>query len=194
MLAQAASDPQSLGVMALEDIRSLFQQRGNPDHLPSADIVTELLRLEERPWGALGKVEKPLTTNRLARLLAPYAIAPGTIRVGANDTPKGYKREQFEDAWKRYLQPLDTEATHTAAAANAKYPPQGGIKPPQRHNPQESAVFPEFEPPQTGADVAVGKLENSRDSATCWRCGGWNHLEGAFPRDDDDDGASEAVL
>jgi putative DNA primase/helicase len=194
LLAQAASDPQSLGVMALEDIRALFQQRGNPAHLPSADIVIELLKLEERPWGALGKVEKPLSANRLARLLAPYAIAPGTIRVGEKDTPKGYRREQFEDAWRRYLRPLDLARTPVPTAAAAKYPPQGGIQPPQRHNPQNSAGFSEFEPPQTDADVADGKPKKPRDSATCGVVAVQIPPGGDILPDDGSDGVSEEIL
>jgi hypothetical protein len=35
-------------------------------------------------------------------LLAPFAIAPATIRTAAG-TPKGYLLAQFEDAFARYL-------------------------------------------------------------------------------------------
>jgi hypothetical protein len=38
----------------------------------------------------------------MARLLKRYEIKPTTMRIG-EDTAKGYKRHQFEDAWKRYL-------------------------------------------------------------------------------------------
>ena len=188
LLAEAARDPQSLGVMVLEDIRALFHQRGDPPHLPSADILAELLKLEDRPWGALGKVEKPLTVNRLSRLLGPYAIAPGTIRVGERDTPKGYRRAQFEDAWKRYLQPSEPPDAANADAARslpAKKNRLGGFEPPHRHKPQETAVFSEFSPPQNGADVAVRNPENPRKSAICGTVADQMPPEGALSGQDD---------
>ena len=60
-----------------------------------------LIAIEGRPW-AEWKAGKPITANGLARLLAPFAIAPGTIRTGTG-TPKGYQLAQFEDAFARYL-------------------------------------------------------------------------------------------
>lgn len=197
LLAEAARDPQSLGVMVLEDIRALFHQRGDPPHLPSADILAELLKLEDRPWGALGKVEKPLTVNRLSRLLGPYAIAPGTIRVGERDTPKGYRRAQFEDAWKRYLQPSEPPDAANADAARslpAKKNRLGGFEPPHRHKPQETAVFSEFSPPQNGADVAVRNPENPRKSAICGTVADQMPPEGAISGKDDREDDAEVLL
>jgi hypothetical protein len=64
-----------------------------------------------RPWsrsraapGPEWRHGKPITANSLARLLAPYGIAPATIRVGTK-TPKGYQRADFADAFERYLAP-----------------------------------------------------------------------------------------
>ena len=42
-----------------------------------------------------------MTANNLARQLKKYNVYPQTIRVG-NETPKGYRRADFEDAWSRY--------------------------------------------------------------------------------------------
>jgi hypothetical protein len=60
-----------------------------------------LVAIEGRPW-AEWKAGKPLSANGLARLLAPFGIAPATIRTAAG-TPKGYQFAQFEDAFARYL-------------------------------------------------------------------------------------------
>lgn len=62
--------------------------------------------MEERPWAewkaSKGASAKPLTPTQLARLLKPFGIAPrGTIRIGAK-TAKGYHRDQFAEAWRRY--------------------------------------------------------------------------------------------
>jgi putative DNA primase/helicase len=94
-------DDQSVGVVLLTDIRAIFRERG-ADRLPSAELVETLIKSEGRPW-AEWKAGKAITVNGLARLLAPFAIIPSTIRVeGA--TPKGYKLAQFEDAFSRYCQ------------------------------------------------------------------------------------------
>jgi putative DNA primase/helicase len=92
----------SAAVLLLGDIRAAFERR-QADRLASRELVGDLVRLEDRPWADWKG--KPLTTNVLARLLKPFKIVPGSIRVGATgtDTPKGYKRKQFEDAWARYL-------------------------------------------------------------------------------------------
>ena len=93
-------DDQSARVLLLTDIRAIFTER-RLDRLSSAELVMALIAIEGRPW-AEWKAGKPLTTNGLARLLAPFGIAPGTIRVG-DATPKGYQLDQFEDAFARYL-------------------------------------------------------------------------------------------
>jgi putative DNA primase/helicase len=44
------------------------------------------------------------TQNSLAAALKPFGIAPKVMRIG-NSTPRGYERQQFEDAWARYCMP-----------------------------------------------------------------------------------------
>ena len=69
-----------------------------------------MLRPQEHggaPWGGWGK-NRPnpgLTMRDLARLLRPYGIGPR--RSAGRTDGKGYKCEQFEDAWRRYVPPSD---------------------------------------------------------------------------------------
>lgn len=56
--------------------------------------------LEESPWGDLRG--KPLDPRGLAWRLRKYEIRPGTHRFG-NVSLRGYLREDFQDAWQRYL-------------------------------------------------------------------------------------------
>src|SRR5262249_7722160 len=58
---------------------------------------------------------KPLTQNRLARMLKPLGIGPGFI--GPKDARlRGYKISQFEEAFSRYLPPEEVCSTvHNAA-------------------------------------------------------------------------------
>jgi hypothetical protein len=93
---------QSTGAMLFADIRDIFSER-KADRLPSTELAEALVAIEGRPW-AEWRHGKAITANSLARLLAPYGIAPTTIRVGTK-TPKGYQLADFADAFERYLAP-----------------------------------------------------------------------------------------
>ncbi len=92
-----APDEDSLGVRLLSDLRAVF---GTRDRMTSADLATALDGLEEAPWADLWGRE--LDARGLARRLRPYGIAPHSIQFESGKA-RGYRREQFEDAWKRYL-------------------------------------------------------------------------------------------
>src|SRR5262249_51808677 len=53
---------------------------------------------------------------RLARMLSDFKIHPRTIRIG-NQTPKGFHRSDFEEAWKRYLPSAAEKAATVATPA-----------------------------------------------------------------------------
>ena len=102
----ARKEATSEGAMLLEDIRILFMREG-ASRLASADLVLPLIQMEGRPWSDLG-YGRELTPNSLARLLRPYGIRPRTVRDGKH-TFKGYMRDDFADAFERYLAPLAPE-------------------------------------------------------------------------------------
>jgi len=109
-----ATADEGVATLLLEDIRRIFTDKG-VTRLPSGEIVERLLLLEERPWPEWGRDHKGITLSRLAKLLDPFNVRPGTIWLPNGQTPKGYKLEDFADAFQRYLtpaeapdQPLDT--------------------------------------------------------------------------------------
>ncbi len=60
--------------------------------------------MEDAPW--VEWAGKPLTARGLARILGRYEIKPKTGRFpGHETTVRGYQREQFVDAWNRYVSP-----------------------------------------------------------------------------------------
>ena len=89
----------SLGVRLLLDIHEAFVEAG-ADRLPSARLCDLLAAQEEAPWGEMRG--KPITPHALAPLLKPYGIRPRTVRLPEGNTPRGYHREDFKDAWSRY--------------------------------------------------------------------------------------------
>jgi putative DNA primase/helicase len=110
----AADDDASLLELLLVDIRETFAVAGTTVkdmfgteqiEITSANLTKALIQLVGRPWGEMGKSRKPLTQNRLARMLKPLAIAPE--KVGPKDARvSGYVRAHFEEVFERYLTPL----------------------------------------------------------------------------------------
>jgi hypothetical protein len=76
--------------------------------ITSGDVVKTLVALESRPWAEMGKSGKPITQNRLARMLKPLGIAPKN--VGPEDARvRGYILADFKEVFERYLAPLPAE-------------------------------------------------------------------------------------
>lgn len=115
LVADSKRGTPSLGIKLLADLRTIF---GTEDHLATEDILTQLHRIEESPWGDLRG--KPLDARGLAQRLRPYDIKPTTVRILAS-TPKGYRREDLHDAWARYLgAPPHESATSATSETDTK--------------------------------------------------------------------------
>lgn len=71
------------------------------DEISSVYLLDKLTAMDERPWPDYRR-GKPLTARQLATLLKPFEIVRGTRREG-DDTFKGYKTKQFQNAFSRYL-------------------------------------------------------------------------------------------
>src|SRR5205085_948333 len=89
-------DEEAPGIMLLADLKELFEQRA-VDSLSSEDVVNALAKLEGRPWPEW-RDGKAITKRQLARLLAPFGIAPDSVRFESS-TRKGYVLEHFLDAF-----------------------------------------------------------------------------------------------
>src|SRR5262249_13084043 len=100
----------SLGVRLLMDAKTVF---GDDEALSTKVLLHKLIELEESPWGELSG--KPLNERGLAHRLRQYSIKSQQIRFG-DVTLKGYRREDFIDAWKRYVPPPSqkSETSETA--------------------------------------------------------------------------------
>jgi putative DNA primase/helicase len=111
-------DEQTSGVMLLEDIRRIFDE-GNIERISSQELVTKLAEMEGRPWAEF-RNSKPITPTQLANLLTAFQIVPNNVRIGTK-TPKGYKLEQFQDAFARYT--ADFAATTPQPSKTADFGP-----------------------------------------------------------------------
>jgi hypothetical protein len=98
------TDQLTIGVRLLSDCRHVM---GAEDRITTSELMERLGRLDEGPWGDW--YGRTFTARDLAKRLRPYGIRSRDVRYGpgATDKAKGYRREDFQDAWTRYLPPAD---------------------------------------------------------------------------------------
>jgi hypothetical protein len=87
---------ESGGIRLLSDLRKILKEA----FTPTAAILKALTEEDESPWADVRG--KPLTDRGLALRLRAYGVKPKTARIGSA-TPRGYYRDDFKDAWQRYL-------------------------------------------------------------------------------------------
>ncbi len=95
----------STGAELLADIKAAFDQ----DHsmrLGTATLIERLCSDDMAPWVTWNR-GKPLSPRQLANRLGDYDIRVRKLRIDGSPL-QGFERSQFEDAWARYLAPLDT--------------------------------------------------------------------------------------
>ncbi len=143
----------SRGAQLLRDIRQIFKDR-DVDRLRSVELAAALAQIETSPWAEWSK-GKPLTTHGLARLLRPFEICPGTKR-GGDKTFKGYLREDFLDAFARYLEPENPP--------DPPFPPFQSVTPSQ---PAIDAGASDFSDRNKKNHVTVQKCEIPSKTAPC---------------------------
>ncbi len=94
-----AREDDSLSLQLLADIRTIFSST-EAQRFKTSELIDELGKIEESPWGDW--YGKPISPQGLSKLLRPYRIK--TLPVWIDGTKaRGYKREQFVEAWNRYL-------------------------------------------------------------------------------------------
>jgi len=93
------------GVILLGDILAVFSRR-RIDRIASADLVNELIALNDFWHDWRERPGRKLTQGDLGRLLRPFRIKPKSIwpveRTPTSRSRKGYTRDQFEAAWRSY--------------------------------------------------------------------------------------------
>ena len=102
-------------------LAAIHQAMGDRSSIATAELLETINADDELPFGGW-RDGKGLDARGLARLLRPYGLKSGTVRV-ANETPKGYRRIDFEDAWTRYLPSPLTEPPQAAHPPHDTDPP-----------------------------------------------------------------------
>lgn len=105
----------SPSLQMLRDIRNIFGEKNNPEYLPTSDLLDELRAMDNRPWSDWGTN----SGKRLSGHLRPFSITSRRQNQGAERDSRGYFRNDFQDAWERYLPPF-------ALASDGVARPYGG--------------------------------------------------------------------
>ena len=123
LLSGAEAESRSPGTQLLEDIRVLFAT-SHKDRLPSKEVASRLLLMEDRPWGEW-RGGRAITVHQIAHLFKPFGISPKKFRDGV-ETHRGYDCSDFEDAWARYLTPSQVEQPEQPSQDATFLAPQSG--------------------------------------------------------------------
>ncbi len=108
-------EDESLGARLLADIQHVFGENGT-DKYPTAHLIAELAKIEESPWGDwFGKTVSP---QAIGKLLKPYRIKTMAVWVDG-ETVRGYKAEQFADAWARVVGVRDVRGSRSGSSIDA---------------------------------------------------------------------------
>ncbi|WP_433857512.1 DUF3631 domain-containing protein [Streptomyces kronopolitis] len=104
----AAEEDHPSGARILADIRRVFFAQREVDSLSTGDLLHHLRQDAEAPWAERGR--DGLTARELGRMLRDFDIRPGNVRMADGRQLKGYVRNKFLDAWRRYcptVHPVD---------------------------------------------------------------------------------------
>ncbi|MGW1004069.1 DUF3631 domain-containing protein [Streptomyces sp. NPDC002520] len=99
--AEAAAEedhPSSARILA--DIRRVFVAQREVDSLSTDELLHHLRQDLEGPWAEWGR--NGLSPRELGSLLRDFDIRPGNVRLADGTQRKGYTRNKFLDAWRRY--------------------------------------------------------------------------------------------
>jgi Protein of unknown function (DUF3631) len=107
----------SLGSELIRNIRSAFEEAGNPACLSSVDLLARLTANQEWPWASAQK-GNPLDQRGLANRLRDYGVRPEVVHPTRDVSPRGYKLAAFQDVFERYLEGDSENLTARTHATN----------------------------------------------------------------------------
>ncbi len=164
-LSGSESASHTIGVELLSDIQEIFEER-QADRISTAELIRALCGDDEKPWATYNK-GVPIKPRQLASRLKGYGIQSKTIRLGA-DTPKGYDKEQFAEAFTRYIPLLPENIRHTPQPASIKDFTVADKKSQSETSPERATAEVADDPPRCGLEAA----KETRNPAPLKDCGG----------------------
>ncbi|MCB6182975.1 DUF3631 domain-containing protein [Leeia sp. TBRC 13508] len=93
-------DAPSVDQELLADIRDIFADK-DADKISSKDLIDALVSDDEKMWRTYNR-GREMTPKQLVNRLKSFGIGSSVLRIGFS-TARGYRKDDFEDAFKRYL-------------------------------------------------------------------------------------------
>lgn len=153
------AEDDGLPIQVLSDIRQVFADAGNPDAIPTKEILAALTGADERPWRTVSRGQ-PLDDNRLGRMLRPFGVTTHNVRVGSR-VLKGYHLSDLRDPFGRYLPP--------ASAAEPATPLQPNEFGPEPADPSRYTVDPVAGQEMRLSSMIPASVAGVAGSTTCRR-------------------------
>jgi putative DNA primase/helicase len=160
---------QTTGTELLADIQLIFRNNDD-DRISTMDLINDLCRDDERPWKTYSK-GFPITARLLAHKLKPFGISSKTIRIG-DDTAKGYEKEQFTEAFSRYIPSPPSPSVTASQTAPVK-----GLRCFQKVTSEDLVTDENLRKPTPvkECDVVTDRMDNTRESIIADRRDGHPH-------------------
>jgi hypothetical protein len=111
----AKDDLVTTGVELLAHIREHFLEATK---IHTSTLLERLHNRDESPWLHMGRTGRPLNDRKLADMLHEYDIKSRDVKIDGTNR-KGYQREDFEDAFRRYLEPAPLSRRSATGATSA---------------------------------------------------------------------------
>ncbi|WP_051354932.1 DUF3631 domain-containing protein [Bifidobacterium choerinum] len=112
IIEEQQSEPQSLGEMLLADIRVVFDTM-QVERVQAKELATELNKMDERPWATMGPDGGGVTPAFIAKTLKNFGVRSShTVNFGGVRA-RGFMRDDFVDAWTRYVPEQDPKEGKT---------------------------------------------------------------------------------
>ena len=83
------------------NIQEIFQTH-NIDRVSTADLIKHLVADDEKPWAGYNRGFQ-IKPRQISAKLKGYGIHSKTIRISQTETIKGYEKDQFAEAFSRYI-------------------------------------------------------------------------------------------
>lgn len=100
LASERLDNVETMRLRLLRDIRTLFEERPNARTAFTHRLIVRLMAMDESGWDDYYK--RGLAPRDLSSLLRPYGIRSTTVNI-KGVRGKGYRRDDFVDAWERYL-------------------------------------------------------------------------------------------
>jgi hypothetical protein len=114
VLTAARSADGTLPERLLADVRAVF---GGADKMRTADILDALHKIDEAPWRDY--YGRPLNARDLAALLRPFGVSSTDVKIDG-ESWKGYRREDLNEPWSRFLPPEAGGSATSATSATSQ--------------------------------------------------------------------------